>query len=643
MENNVVLDYWHELQSKRSDWAFRAYDRLLDTLSQDVSDKLKRHNKTVEPYVVIYGKTQVGKTTLLLDLMGVNPEYLSNVSKILRGGRKAGESATATAMEYCCSEDSRWGLFKDPNTVWFESSEELIAALSELRDEMESNQFVSNFPCILYIPKHFFLENSQRLNVRILDLPGENPTSAAEQHHVSNMAKTYLPFADMVLLVGKGDDLSFLRPEVITIPGIEDWQAMPQHFRIVTTFSYETKTVRDLIRREEFIDTTQIRKRLIQQIELFGQLSEEARDVGLYFPLEFGKSFEELKNKEPDLYRKVQPVIKSLREELLFQIHKSVSSIGRVRNIWNTHNSIKFIRKKNEDALIAAIKVLEDREPSFSTEITIWDERISMLSKKLSKTDEYFQSGFFEQIKQLSDDMFVSINPLSSKSQIKEENSESLRAFIYQYSRNLESININVDAPPDVPKIYWRMIRALFVEHETNSVRSIINEEFESIRQKLDGHIFDTYLFSSHYLNDKKRVENAEKKARSRIFLLWRMTLLNALEQLNKNLEEKRNRLLAGLVISNEEKKRAENLSEILKYDIQRKKSELEISAIAGKQDLERCDRFVHILEEEYQAELSKNIYSAIQGKDDCDSLIQILYCVDLCNHSEELMNLVVK
>ena len=29
------------------------------------------------------------------------------------------------------------------------------------------------------------------------------------------MAKTYLPFADLILLVGRGDDLGFLKPEVI--------------------------------------------------------------------------------------------------------------------------------------------------------------------------------------------------------------------------------------------------------------------------------------------------------------------------------------------------------------------------------------------------------------------------------------------
>ncbi|ENV1394588.1 hypothetical protein ACE25A_001926 [Vibrio cholerae] len=643
MTNNIVLDYWHTLQSSRSDWAFRAYDRLLDTLSKEVSDKLKRHNQTVEPYIVIYGKTQVGKTTLLLDLLGVDPLQISKVSKILRGGRKAGESATATAMEYVCSEDDRWGLSKDSITLWFISDDELTAALGELRDDMERAQFFSNSPCIVHIPKHFFSANSKGLNIRILDLPGENPASLAEQNHVSKMAVRYLPFADLVLLVGKGDDLSFLRPEVITIPGIEDWQAMPQHFRIVTTFSYETKTVRDLIRREEFFDTTQIRQRLIQQIELFGQLSEDARDLGLYFPLEFGKSFEELKNKELDLYKKVQPVIKALREELLFQIHKSMSPIGRVRNIWNTHNSIKFIRKKNEDALIEEIKELANREVSVSVEVKVWAERISRLGKSLCKIDKYLQSGILEKIKDLSDHMFISNSPCRSDSRTKEKSSDSLKDLVYLYSHNLESVNINFKAMPDVPRNYWRMIRAVFVEPESDSVRNIINEEFHSIRQKLDGYVIDRYIFSSNYLDDKECVEKAEYKARSRIFLLWRMAFLNALAKLKKNLEDKRERLSAELSISYDEKNRAENKSEILKLEIQRKKEELEISAIDGKEDLERCDRFIQILEEEYQAELSKNMHAALQEKDDCDSLMQMLNCVDLCNHSEELMNLVVK
>lgn len=69
--------------------------------------------------MVVFGKTQVGKTTLLMDLMGVSPAAMERVSTALRGGRAHGHSATATTMEYRRSEDQRWGLRVHEVTRWF--------------------------------------------------------------------------------------------------------------------------------------------------------------------------------------------------------------------------------------------------------------------------------------------------------------------------------------------------------------------------------------------------------------------------------------------------------------------------------------------------------------------------------------------
>lgn len=207
MTSGKVLDYWQRLESRQSEWAFRAYDRLIKTLSHDVQERIQFKESDAEPYVVIFGKTQVGKTTLLLDLMDIDLQQMATLSHVLRGGREAGKSSTATAMEYRRSTDQRWGLFVQSKTHWFASDDDMTEALAQLRKQMERGELVVDSPCIVHIPWRFFMiKTSGAPGVRILDLPGDNPANMEEQKHVNQMAKTYLPFADLVLLIGRGDD-----------------------------------------------------------------------------------------------------------------------------------------------------------------------------------------------------------------------------------------------------------------------------------------------------------------------------------------------------------------------------------------------------------------------------------------------------
>ncbi|MCL7666429.1 hypothetical protein M8375_30245, partial [Klebsiella pneumoniae] len=112
-------------------------------------------------------------------------------------------------------------------THWFASDDDMTEALAQLRKQMERGELVVDSPCIVHIPGRFsMIKTSGAPGVRILDLPGNNPANMEEQKHVNQMAKTYLHCSDWVLLIGRGDDLSFLQPQVTTLPGIEDWQAM---------------------------------------------------------------------------------------------------------------------------------------------------------------------------------------------------------------------------------------------------------------------------------------------------------------------------------------------------------------------------------------------------------------------------------
>jgi hypothetical protein len=636
MANNELLDCWLKHQSSRTDWVFRAYDRLLASLSTDIREKLRLHNQKVDPYIVIYGKTQVGKTTLLLDLLGIDPQQISKVSKTLRGGRIAGQSATATAMEYCQSADDRWGLAKDSELRWFESNEGLSEALEQIRTEMERGQLAVDSPCVVHIPKQFFTGNAAGLNVRILDLPGDNPASANEQCHVNEMAKRYLPFADLVLLVGRGDDLSFLTPEVIAIPGIEDWQAMPQHFRIVTTFSYEPQSVRDFIRQLDEIDTTQIRKRLLQEIEKFDQLSIEAKALNLYFPLEFGQSWTGLESKEPELYKKIKPIIENLRQELLDQIHTSVTPMGRVRNVWNTHQSIKYIRQKNEDRIELGLKELTIKEEAIRNDIYAFKKHSE---KIVSKLLEYRKFLDFDSRKYVSNILNRKLNNLELKSRSPRDNRDTLFKIIRDAIQQLRDFDFYIAHPEAFHKKYWNSIRSIVSSPSPDFILNIADFEFNDIKIKLNGYFIDAYYISSNYDFDECMVflawSEAKKKIVDSIYSVW----LDAFDKVSQKITKYEHHLKTKIEMNDDEITRLQLALIKVRTDIELIQKERHDNNISSKNDMEHCEFFTQLIKQEYESAYSANFMELSQVEDDCDCFIKMLSCIEMKSDYESLLS----
>ena len=368
--SDSIAALWSEHDGQRLGWAFRAYDRFVASLSPEIREHLAHKGQQEEAFVVVFGKTQVGKTTLLLDLMGVEPASLDRVSRILRGGRAQGKSATATTMEYRRSADQRWGLRTSDVVIrWFDDDQDITEALGQLRAEMEARQLGGHEPCIVYIPLDCFTLQAGQPAVRMLDLPGDKPANSTEQEHVQEMARKYVPLADLILLVGRGDDLSFLQPGGLTLPGIEDWQTVPGRFRIVTTYSFTAQSVRTLIRQHEGpANASSYRERLIEQIEKFGPLGDEAKRPEHYFPLEFGISWRDAQQRDPELYARTSPMIDELKRQLHADIQASTTPMARLRNAVEARVVIARVKENRLKDLEAATRTVKQQLEHAQTE-----------------------------------------------------------------------------------------------------------------------------------------------------------------------------------------------------------------------------------------------------------------------------------
>lgn len=641
---NPAAEYWHTLQARQPEWALRAYARLVKTLSKDVQERLQLKEAVAEPYVAVFGKTQVGKTTLLLDLMGIAPAHVARISRVLRGGREAGKSATATTMEYCRSATSNWGLSLQGKTQWLEGDEKMTRALGAIREKMESGRLVVDSPCVVHIPQGYFSGGKTALGVRMLDLPGDNPTNEQEQRHVHLMAKTYLPFADLILLVGKGDDLGFLRPGVITLPGIEDWQSMPYRFRIVTTYSYSSQSVKDILRKEQGVDVTRVRQRLIEQIERFGELSEAARQESLFFPLEFGNSWGYAQTSEPELYSRMAPIIAELRAELLSQISSSTTPMGRLRSTLNTHISVRYIQKKKNEAITAAITALGSRKEIVANELKTWERLVRDAQSNVKAMCALLAANPVALGTEAIDTAGKALLGDPPKRYIPEEGSvkddcETLRALMRNYYRALGGMRLEVSGGK-CPSAYWRHVHNALEVPEPSAMEDVLDDAFWSIRSTLNGYIIDTYLSSSNYRADRNSVRSAGRTALASLTELWQGKWLAALTHADTTVRRELEQARAKLNVHQDEARAAREQHRFIEQEIAAHEVERERIAISSKEDLERCERFIDLLKQEYAAELDERYTAALHVQDDSDALLHLLSCVALGYQYQEFIAL---
>ncbi|MFC0170501.1 hypothetical protein ACFFKC_20725 [Pseudoduganella danionis] len=339
MEVMAPARHWHALQQERLGWAYRAYRRFIDSLSAEVRSHFISASEQQPPYVVVFGMTQVGKTTLLLELMGLDIAAQTRVGQILRGGRASGMSATATTMEYRRSPDQDWHFDDGSGLRRIGSDAAMQAALGELRQRMSERRLHPDQPVVVAIPADCFDSSQTDSGIRMLDLPGDNPADEIEREHVQQMAARYVPHADLILLVGRGDNLSFLIPAALNLPSIEDWQYVPGRFRIVTTFAFTPSTVQSFAAQHpDQLDAALFRARLQQEIRSFDLvLSPEASRPELYYPLELGSSWHAMLAQDTPYARRIQPVVQGLKDSLMADIRASASEAARFRNALDVH------------------------------------------------------------------------------------------------------------------------------------------------------------------------------------------------------------------------------------------------------------------------------------------------------------------
>lgn len=358
---------WREWYGRRLAWARRARTDLVESLQveevRSIYETAPEHEAT---FVAVLGPSQVGKTTLLLRLLGLNPDGEAAVGRLLRGGRAAGESASATAAIYGPSGDEHFRYQEPDQTEVALDEGALLERLKDLRERVEKGTFGSTDAVLIRLPRSCFREGAPS-DLHVIDLPGFGGRDRAEQAHAARLFERFLPLAPLALLVERADNLSSLG--YLTVPGIgEGWLHFPERYAIVLTRALSAASVQEQVRGGTLASYDQVvgyyRAEVSRSLAATARsggrwdaatLNDRVDALGLY-PVDLGQSLETLPD---DVRAAAEPVVDEALETLDGRVRQAVAPAGVLAT---TAGLWKAARTVREGAVWAFERDDEERE-----------------------------------------------------------------------------------------------------------------------------------------------------------------------------------------------------------------------------------------------------------------------------------------
>ncbi|MFV3334975.1 dynamin family protein [Pseudomonas sp. NY15437] len=488
-----MVDVWLQKFRQRNEWAQRAYNRFIAEVDPElVGDFTRAEHITV----VVYGATQVGKTTLILDLLGIRKKALPEVSKVLRGGQWLGKSSTASPIRYGRSSDELWYL--GDNTTGL-NSEEAAERFGEIREQMMKGSAYASSLLNVRIPGRFFLndgEDALSLDLRLIDIPGINAINEHEQNEVRRIAERYVASADLILLVGRADNLGFLHPRALDFEALNDWMLQPSRFRVVLTYTFSPASFQAWFGRAQ--DGQSLTAHDVQQ-HLYNEMcTHDERPppemLKHVYPLEFGDSLESMRKHSEAYFERASNVIGVLRRELLASITEAASPYARLWSAFRVgdfieakvkHRNAAFetLRHDLEDGITQAQKLLLEAEIRLS-DATGEHLSLERLYSRYEWRLRHFNRGAIPQRLSRYFDVDVELGRGETVTVLQ----EALHAFRGRIRRRWSNL--------------WEGLKCSSADLVVGDFSPPSTTALRTIEDKLDSYWTDSYLLSSNFQTD---------------------------------------------------------------------------------------------------------------------------------------------
>lgn len=295
---------WPKLYEQRWEWASHAEDRFTAELPKSLQRQVKLRKG--EYSVVLLGPTQVGKTSLVLDVLGCRSDRRTEVDTVLRAGRVLGMSSTSSETTYRWADDDElWTLTSGEETTTGTSSDMMNRLASQRSDDgclQHPGDMVE-----LSIPRQYRIDAVRTALPVLVDLPGLFGDGEHEHVQAWDVARSRVATANVVILVVNATQMTpLMRLGREGIAEVARWAFHPEKFRVVLTHAFSQASSRELLVPEMTVH--QWRQTLLQELKSTSSMVRRAcagaelekAVINALFPVEMGESMAGLRHDHPD-------------------------------------------------------------------------------------------------------------------------------------------------------------------------------------------------------------------------------------------------------------------------------------------------------------------------------------------------------
>ncbi|HAL09593.1 MAG TPA: hypothetical protein DCO67_06445 [Staphylococcus sp.] len=558
----------YNVQKERLNWAFDAKDDFMNQFSTFKNENVK--NKKI--VISVYGSTQAGKTTLILSLLGIQNKYFNEINTVLRGGRSIGNSATVTATKFKSVNGSKY-ILKHPKKaeIVLSSLKDLELKLQNIREEVESFQYMEVEPILIGIPKEKF--KKEFLNgfdkLEIIDLPGIESAEKKEIDHVNRCINYWIPNSHKTIIVGRSTDLTFYRD--VSNGFLKEWYIEKEKNIIVLTRSFSPESIksRQWENPSEIIDH--------YKIGLEKLLNSEQGNIKIpnnIFPVEIGDSY----NLLPEDFQKIaQKLFEDLRNNILNTNFHKVSfnhlkefyrqivkrESEEIKKIESEKQSMEVIYKSkytNYKNVLNKLEIKKDMYKDKYADLSYILEELKLIKAKYKSIDLYIV--FINKVINSSDKMHTKsiLDEEFSKSIIKINNKlqsyiDELNSLIKEFDNDFiinKDIAISFNSKDSFLNIF--LTKKSFKKHMNqlkNRLEEDVSDELSDINQlveKLEKSINKQLSYEKYNeikIQDIIHEKNNEFEKIKVEYEDWKSECMNLLvktkKQFSKDVEQARN------------------------------------------------------------------------------------------------------
>ena len=353
--------------------------------------KSLKNNRVGEKLVAIYGPPQIGKTTLILCLLGIAPEFQKKVYSDIRAGVPRGNSSTSTAIIYQQIDADLYGVKYGESDGCIElcTDKELQEKIREVRMKVEDDS-ASKDILHIYIPqKYFSKEVINETGLNIVDLPGDGSRNIKEKSHVDVMINKYMALATVNIIACKANEIQSL--ETLKLPINVDWKNLPHKYIVVITNSYGLGTIRKYFKtksKNRKVDFYEFVSRSYKSDvkNIIGSLSRIES-----FPIDIGDSYEKVLNScGLDEYDQNSVII--ARNRILEEIRSSIH-LRQGNSLKSTMLDLKAYTtdyaKQQCDHLQEQLNELSDEKNVLKKDNDKEEKRVSECNAKIYELESY--------------------------------------------------------------------------------------------------------------------------------------------------------------------------------------------------------------------------------------------------------------